>query len=1036
MNGCNSSFDPAISIMTLDLLGQILSRSDNAKKLGDYLSEEIRELTGARCVLLVRGDEGPDRFGRAILTIHPERKREWAESPEVLSFLQGHVSDASPVVWNARDEDHRCPVLEREGYDLSFAIPLRAGEVHAGSLFALGLPDIIHLDSVISLISSLSATVALVMRNASLFEHQEHIIEERTAQVHAAYEEVRSELVKRKQIEDDLRSTNAYLENLISYSNVPIIIWDTRLVITRINHAGEELTGRGEEEVCGKPVGMLFPEWEGGRIRRLLQTTLEGVRWEEVGLDLLHKDTSIRKVIWNSSTIYAPDGSRPVAVIAQGRDVTDELRLEEEKDAAIAQIQKNLAQLAVLNDEIRNPLTIIMAYIDSSMNSPEGERILHQINRIDEIVKNLDLRWIQSEKVLTAIRKHYHLSMTPPGQPGYQSSSDTKTRYLENSGYEESGNGDLLIQEAQANLYMTLDSIDSLVFVTDISSGEILFMNRGGRELFGSESGEALFREILDRTGDSGTITADSLIPGTAHPPQNRGEHHHPLTDRWYDCRDRSIRWTDGRVVRLLFVTDITERKRVEESLRERTDQYLKLVNSIPDYILVQRDGRILFINQAAATSFGYDSSELIGSHITQFLTPESAKVVTEMMKVRDRDEMADPYEITVLTKDGKPRVTTVQGIRIQYEGGPASLNVLTDVTGHKRMLQELREKDELFSEFIRHSPIYTYIKTVTPAESRVLYASDNFEQMIGICGSDMVGKTMYELFPPDFAAKITADDWAVVARGEILNLTETLNGRVHISVKFPIVQKHRTLLGGYTIDITDWKHTEELLQEANLKIRLLTGITRHDIFNQISMIQGLLSLAADEENEKKKRDYLSRSLEVCTHIESTIRFTKEYENLGEGSGRWQKVRALIQSAATEISFGPVSIRILIPENLEIFADLVIRKVFSTLLDNAIRHNEAITAVWFSYQMQGDSLVIVCEDDGTGIPEDEKERIFEHKFGKNTGIGLFLAREILSITGISIRECGREGSGARFEILVPSGKFRFLSATAPDSDRL
>ena len=66
----------------------------------------------------------------------------------------------------------------------------------------------------------------------------------------------------------------------------------------------------------------------------------------------------------------------------------------------------------------------------------------------------------------------------------------------------------------------------------------------------------------------------------------------------------------------------------------------------------------------------------------------------------------------------------------------------------------------------------------------------------------------------------------------------------------------------------------------------------------------------------------------------------------------------------------------------------------------------------------------MCEDDGVGIADEEKDRIFEHQYGKHTGIGLFLSHEILSITGLSIRECGEEGKGARFEIIVPEGKYR------------
>jgi PAS domain S-box-containing protein len=141
------------------------------------------------------------------------------------------------------------------------------------------------------------------------------------------------------------------------------------------------------------------------------------------------------------------------------------------------------------------------------------------------------------------------------------------------------------------------------------------------------------------------------------------------------------------------------------------------------------------------------------------------------------------------------------------------ALDTLEAESKRKQAETELRESQELFSLYLSHSPIYTFIKTVTATESRVLYASENFREMIGIPGQDMVGKTMGELFPPEFAAKVTADDWAVVAGGGVLKLDEDLNGRSYTTIKFPIVQGGKTLLAGYTIDITDRKQAEERLR-------------------------------------------------------------------------------------------------------------------------------------------------------------------------------------------------------------------------------
>ena len=158
------------------------------------------------------------------------------------------------------------------------------------------------------------------------------------------------------------------------------------------------------------------------------------------------------------------------------------------------------------------------------------------------------------------------------------------------------------------------------------------------------------------------------------------------------------------------------------------------------------------------------------------------------------------------------------------------------------------------------------------------------------------------------------------------------------------------------------------------------------------------------------------------------IGFTREYENFGLESSSWRKIFSIVESAKTEISPGNIVIKNQVPSSLEIYGDPIIRKVFSTLLENSVRHGKDLSCVTISASELNNSLIISYEDDGIGIRAAEKEMIFEHGYGKNSGIGLYLAREILAITDLSIRETGEEGKGARFEIQVPAGKYRVSSS--------
>jgi len=101
-------------------------------------------------------------------------------------------------------------------------------------------------------------------------------------------------------------------------------------------------------------------------------------------------------------------------------------------------------------------------------------------------------------------------------------------------------------------------------------------------------------------------------------------------------------------------------------------------------------------------------------------------------------------------------------------------------------------------------------------------------------------------------------------------------------------------------------------------------------------------------------------------------------------------------------------------------------RVFSNLIENAARHGKSVSQVVITYQIRDDGLLIYVEDDGVGIPDPEKERIFEYSADGGGGLGLFFVREILSITGMTIAETGTPGEGARFEIHIPPGGYRIV----------
>jgi len=178
---------------------------------------------------------------------------------------------------------------------------------------------------------------------------------------------------------------------------------------------------------------------------------------------------------------------------------------------------------------------------------------------------------------------------------------------------------------------------------------------------------------------------------------------------------------------------------------------------------------------------------------------------------------------------------------------------------------------------------------------------------------------------------------------------------------------------------------------------------------------------------------YVDKLMETTTVISQQIEFTRLYQNLGIVPPSWQNVQAVFLRACSHLEMNRVEIRSDL-ENIEIFADPLLERVFFNQADNTLRYGGPDKSyISLAACETGEGLVITIEDDGVGIPPQDKEKIFRRGFGKNTGLGLFLAREILSITGIGLRETGEYLHGARFELLVPKGSFRI--SPSPGSPR-
>lgn len=226
--------------------------------------------------------------------------------------------------------------------------------------------------------------------------------------------------------------------------------------------------------------------------------------------------------------------------------------------------------------------------------------------------------------------------------------------------------------------------------------------------------------------------------------------------------------------------------------------------------------------------------------------------------------------------------------------------------------------------------------------------------------------------------------------------------------------------------DLSHKLHIAVQQRHADRNLQLFSAISRHDLLNKVAALSGYVDLVRAHTDDRTILEYMTKQQLILGTIREQLQFIEDYEKIGLQKPCWQPLAPVIRKASSLLPLDAITLHLTGIDDLELYADPLLLTVFYNLLDNTLRHGQHITTVRISSEKTPDGIRIVYEDDGVGIPAAEKESIFIRGKGKNTGLGLFLIREILSMTGMTIRENGLPGKGARFEITIPDSRYRTL----------
>jgi len=894
-------------------------------------------------------------------------------------------------------------------------------------------------------------------------------------QIAANEEELRQQLDELSEKQDALKHSEekfrAFTENIPDLTTIV----DMTGVYTYVSPSIQRITGWRAENLLGKTfagIDSIFgipPEdkeilLKSGRIA--IQTPGEAIPVPPLRV----RDSNGETRFIEGTNTYLPGVEGIQGILFHGRDISDRIRAEEELKRKNEELNASYEEITASDEELRGQYEEL-AYSEKRIRENELKfRSLFEKTHdalvlftdegcIDCNQRALDLFGYASREEFLGLKP---MDVSPPVQPdGQDSGASTAARlstlfnrgtdnfeWLQRrrdgstfladillSGFELGGKQVFLssVRDVTERRLME-DQLQLLKISVDRSSDEVIWMDFDGSIIYvndaacrttGYSRDELLTMKLFELDPDfSPDLWEASVADLRLQKTRFITTRHRCKNGAIIDVEIAAVYVTkDNREYSFAFVRDITRRKQVETELRERGEQYKRIFESFVDtYYETDKNGIVRVASPSLFTLSGWKPEELVGTSIlTLYDNPSDRQVLIERLK---QNPEVSGFETTLRKRDGTTASVSVNA-RVRYgpHGEPDGIaGSIRDITEKVRVRKALEAREKEYRHILENLQD-AYIRTdrrghvtmVNPSAAR-MYGYSSPEEMTGIPTDSLYAtqdqrETMLQKMQEggrvtDSTGEARRKDgtmfWASI---NIQNIFDDTGG---IAGTEAIVR-----------DITERKTMEQAIREANKKLSLLSSITCHDVANQLTMLQGYVQLTEIKNTDPVVADFLSRIEQSADAITHHIEFTKAYHELGVQLPGWVRLDSLISSAGgPEIKMSNAC------TNTEIFSDPMIERVFFNLCNNAVQHGGHVTEIAVRCEHASDRLVIIVEDNGVGIAPEEKEKIFEKGYGKNTGFGLFLAREILSITGITIRETGEPGNGARFEITVPKGMWR------------
>ena len=637
--------------------------------------------------------------------------------------------------------------------------------------------------------------------------------------------------------------------------------------------------------------------------------------------------------------------------------------------------------------------------------------------------------------------------------------------------YDELKRGEDALRQSEEKYRRIIETANEGIWMLD-EAFLTTFVNRKLAEFLGFSEKEILGRNIAEfmgpETKKDHQIRIKNRIGGKSEQYERRFIRKDGSTC-WLLVSGSPLYDTAGRFSgSFAMVSNISSLKSAEEKLAKNEAKFRHIFDAAPYLIIsVNRQGDIVDCNRRILDVLQYEKPEVLGKGFASLVNSDYRGAIKEYFRQTMTEGFAKNQIFSMLRKDGTQIDVSGSSSGLKDKSGEyfRAVCIIEDISEH-RMMQEslLRKNEDLAASFeeltsieeeLRHHHEILLRSEEALKQSEARYRNIFENAILGIYRTEPDGRIIE--INPAFARIFgySSPDEMKTAVGSIRQLYANPSDRDQITERISRNESIRAMdavfirkdgnhiwlnlnargitdgqgtiiaVEGTTEDITDRRLAECGLKTAHDKLQLLSSITRHDILNQLNGLRGYLDMAQDDESDPGKLGRIHKEMKVVDTIEEQILFTRDYQTMGMIAPSWQNASVQLVKSIRGLSLLDIKIESTC-STLEVLADPLLAKVFYNLVDNSVRHGgDQMNRIRFSCFERGENMICVYEDNGVGVLPKDKPLIFNRGFGKNTGLGMFLAREILAITGMTIQEVGEAGKGARFEICIPKGAWRF-----------